>query len=256
MIDITGYDKNTLVVYWSPAPFLPCIESWTYLYTDPVPVLKTLNLVSPEKNRSMIECPAFIDRLKKVFCFKSNIADSFDLVPAELINLNNSEDYPLHLTTNSIVGVQKIRNSSIKNHINLQYNMSWLFFTEENVLAKMTSPYFPPATPVQNGLLSPGQYFLGNWFRGFPLDYHIPLSSTRFEIKKDDPLFYLELETDKKIVFKRFLNTKLLKNIADELSNSTSNYGSNKDFFNRYENSKKALIKNIILKEIKENILY
>jgi hypothetical protein len=81
------------------------------------------------------------------------------------------------------------------------------------------------------------------------------MHSTGMEFDIDDPLFYVEFKTDKKIEFKRFNRTSKIDEIMIEAVQSPAKYGFRKTLFQRYELAKRANIRNLILSEIKNNLV-
>ena len=148
-----------------------------------------------------------------------------------------------------------MRKSSIKNHINIHYNMSWNFFASEPVVARFSAPFFPSASPVKNSYLSTGQFDIGRWYRTFMLEYHIPVDSVDFSIKENDPLLFVEFFTDKKIEFKRYSMSAKLSNLAIEAASSPVTYSKHKSLLERYKMAHGAKIPNIVLTEIRKNLI-
>jgi hypothetical protein len=148
-----------------------------------------------------------------------------------------------------------VRKSSYKNYSNLIYEMRWLFFSEESVNVKFTAPYFPATSPTPGAFLSPGRYDIGQWYRQFMLDYHIPLNDSTFKIKENDDLFYMHVETDKKVVFKKYALSLRLQALNIESSMASKRYGAFKSLNERYLMAKKTNYLESIRTEIKKNLL-
>lgn len=246
--------RDEIIVYWAPANFVPEAESWNMLYPDPENLyLKIIN--QAKEGADIHRCPALRDLNKNVFFFTSPISNSV-VFPADFLsnadkNLSENQALPLE----SKVMIKKTRDSQYKDHINLSYNMTWTFFAEEPLVAKFTAPYFPAISPVPGAMLASGKYDIGQWFRNWNLDYQVPLSAKSFEVKKDDPLFFVEFETDKKIILKRFTMTPSLYNINKETSNSPSRYGRRMTLQERYQMFHQSRSRDIVLREIKANLL-
>lgn len=247
-------DKNTITVYWAPASFSSDEESWNMLYRDPELLFSSIS--QTKGMGDMAKCPALKNFMKNTFVFKSNIADNFTMPDKDYLEQNaftNSED--LFLPVDSKIGVKKKRKSSIPGYMNIEYNVSWIFFSDEPLVASFTPPYFPAISPVKDSFLAIGEYDIGQWFRPFNLDYHIPTNSESFSIREGDPFYFVNFKTDKKIVFKRFTYTNSLKNLAFEFIFSPSHYGKNKTLKSRYLTAKKSKINKIVLQEIKKNLV-
>ena len=74
-------------------------------------------------------------------------------------------------------------------------------------------------------------------------------------IKKDEPLFYVELRTDKKINLQRFNYTEKLWSISHAASESGFMLGRGLGLKNRYKKFNDTGLNDIVLDEIKNNIV-
>jgi hypothetical protein len=246
--------KDTITVYWAPSKFNTGEQSWNMLYKEPRHVLSSVHKKNKNKGE-MIACPSMKDTFKNIYSFDSAIDDSFSLPAAFLKTIADTENRNEMVPTDSKLMVYKSRKSSVEKHINLGYNLGWIFFASEPLEARMTAPFFPSASPVKNAMLSAGQFNIGKWFRSFELDYHIPVTSTRFEVAKNQPLFFLEFLTDKKIVFERFELTPKLQNYSIDMASSPMRYGKKKSLIERYLMAHGAGMPKIILSEIRKNLV-
>lgn len=241
-----------LIIYWSPASFSLDNESWNLLYSEPRSVLSSFYNDS-EVNSEMRLCPSIKQTLNNVFALHPNIDDYGTFDDVSLSDIAENPMSPLKINTK--IAMRSPRRSSYPGFANLQYNLSWFFASEEPVIARMTSPYFPSTTPTPGSMLAPGEFDIGKWFRPFNLDYHVPVDAKDFRINAKDPLFFLEVQTDAKVVFKKFdLSNKLL-NVAEEMSQFSSRYGQFKKIQEKYKMAKNSKIMNTVLKEIKNNVV-
>ena len=245
--------SDTITIYWAPANYLPNQQSLAMLYRKPENVFTNLHR---EKipGSLMSQCPAVKDKLDNVFVFKSAIDDEFD-IPDHCFEREPRPDENPRLQVDSIAGMYHERPSSFPGHIDVIYNLGWLFFASEPVIARMTAPYFPVATPLENGRLSPGQFDIGRWYRSFNLDYHIPMTTRKFSVKEDDPLFFMEIMTDKKVEFKRYVFNETLLALTREVSNSPNLYGRHKTLDQRYQSAAMSEIPEFVLSEIRKNLI-
>jgi hypothetical protein len=251
---------DNITVYWAPSNFLLEEESWMIPYRDPEPLR---DLITPKKNNKNIEnnnmssCPAIKDVLKNVYVIKSNLTDAHTL-PIEYLNDVSYISPTISgeiIPTDGIITLRRNRKSSVEGYSILSYNLSWTFFADKPVTAKFTAPYFPSASPALGSLLPPGRFDIGQWYRPYNLEYLLPLNTKIFKVEENDPLFYIHLETDKKINFKRYVMTKKLTNLSKEFSFSPQIYGAFKSLSERYRIAKQANIKEYILTEIKKNLI-
>lgn len=250
-------NKDYVTIYWSPAMYLPEEESWSHFYTSPENILIGLNKLRNKdllsnKQKGIFNCPAYVDTMKNVYVVKTNSPFTVDL-PMHIYD-DEHHQYPISLGLDPL-NVSIMRDSSFSGYLNINLHMGWLFFADEPIEVKFTAPYFPTETPSDGAMFSPGKYNLGLWYRDFNLDYHIPFGTKSLEFKEQQPLFYLEIETTKKIIFKRYLLNKELRNIANECVNSPRRYGTNYPLTKKYNFFKRSMLPEQVLKLIKDNLV-
>lgn len=254
-------NKDTITVYWSTPNYLPENESWSMLYEEPVSLLSELRKERSDAANganTIYGCPASNDTFTNLFLVKQAVDNviMFDknvLLDAEKEVSKNPNSQGVYIPSNSGVNLWAARPSSYKNSVNLLCNQGWLFFAEEPLLAEFTAPYYPPISPGVNVRLSPGRFDIGQWFRPFHLDYHIPIDAKELNFRRGDPLFYIKLHTNKKVVFKRFVMNKELDNLHSEYVKSPSRYGSFIPLVKKYEMAQKAKMTEQVLHQIKKN---
>lgn len=245
--------NDTITIYWAPAQFSTFDQSWDYLYAQPESVFTQMIRNSPA-NGTMTTCPAIKGSFKNTFVFRSNIDDEFE-IPEGVLEQLSTQDENIDVPVNSKLSLFNIRKTSYEGYANLCYNMSWALFAEEPVEAKFTAPYYPASSPIEGALMSGGQFDIGSWFRPFNLDWHVPFKAKSFSLKEGQPIFFLEILTDKKVEFKRYAMSPRLFSLAKEMANSSRSYGKFKTLAQRYEGAKRAQISEIVLSEIKRNLI-
>jgi hypothetical protein len=247
--------NETIEVYWSPATYIPEQESWALLYPEPLPVFADLVKKSTPKNK-FTTCPAVKNTLKNVFALRAAIDDTHTLDPRQLKQMAKSEsEYQTIESPDGFLPLQKPRASSIEGFIDVTYHMRWLFFASEPLEMRLSAPYFPANSPTEGALFAPGEFNIGKWYRQINLDWHIPVDSTSFSVKADDPLAFIEFKTDKKIVLKRYNLTQSLMNLAFEASDSSRRMGKFKTLVERYKQAHSAKIPQLVLSEIRKNLV-
>jgi hypothetical protein len=205
-------------------------------------------------------CTAAKGIFHNVFTFKCAMDDKVliskqKLEEAENELPNRPAGFHLEPDNNSKIGIMAARPTSFEGYSNIAYNMGWIFFADEPVVGKFTAPYYPPVAPTEDCRLSAGKFDIGSWFRPFKLDYHIPTKDTELVFTEDMPLFFVEFETDKKVIFKRFIMTDILENLYLEMSESTARYAAHMPLVNRYKMAKNAKMAEQVLHEIKKNVV-
>jgi hypothetical protein len=254
-------NTDTVTIYWAPFSYdTDSVSSWAQLYSDPVCLTDELreNKSKFSKSKNMFACPAITDLTNNVFIIKNNHEATFTLPMDDIKKVANSDELNnVYIKTDNLyaLGITKVRPSSLNNYVNLNYNMQWGFFADEPVIARMTAPYMPVYSPGEGVILAAGQFDIGRWFRPLNLDYHVPFETKTLSFNMDDPLFYLEIMTDKKIKFQRYFLTKALSGLAMETVNSAQNYGPFKSLKQRYLKAEKASVTQQVLSEIKKNLV-
>ena len=246
---------NSINVYWAP------ISQYyqNQLYREPNLVKDDLLLLRNKSQKgSIFACPAHTDLMRNLYVFKSNINDKIE-IPERFLNIiSDEEDSEVNeglARLNSLVGLGNHRATSLVGYKNMEYAMGWIFFAEEPLVARFTAPYLPTHAPANGVILSAGEFDIGQWARPFNLDYFIPNDTRTFEYKVDDPFFYVQFLTEKEVNLKRFKTTPKFDDIWQESVQSPSRYGKRKPLSYRYEMAKRAKIREVVLSEIKNNLV-
>lgn len=250
----TTKHDDPIIVYWAPAGYNLEHESWSLTYSEPVSVLS--NFLSETTSKSEIRsCPATKSLFKNTFAINSALEERIDLSNSGLELKAGTESRREPVGSGAKIELRKERQSSYPGYINVTYNLSWLFFASEPVKMRWTAPYFPASQPTQGSLFSPGVMDIGQWFRPVNLDYHIPVSANSFNIDEGQPLAFVEIETDRRVVFERFELSNRLWHLSTELSSSSTNYGKNKSLIQRYKMAKNSRLSDRVLSEIRKNLI-
>lgn len=253
--------KDTITVYWAPSLYIPLDQSWAFLYSEP----SSLNtkIISKSKPKTGIRfCPAVKDSINNLYTLKSNVEEDFYLdlnKTKEIMDTEELKTAPIpHRagTRGPKVQLSKARNPEYEEYYNYIYNLSWAFFADQPLEVKLTSPYLPPSSPMEGSFLAPGKFDIGQWYRPINLEYITPITSDHFKLEMGQDLAYLEFLTDKKIVFKQYFMDDVLYNLYQEFIASDSRYfGFLKSLSSRYLSSQKSKLPQMILSQIKKNVI-
>jgi hypothetical protein len=247
------YDKNYINVYWAPFYQASTIEDynakmdWNMLYYDPDTVYDDLKINANEENikRSFFSCPVFSKTYKNTYVYKNTLESSFVF----------EKDKVKSVSRNGHVGLNIARDPSMMNSNNLEYNLHWIFFSDEPLIATFTAPYFHIADYSSKVSLIPGEFDIGQWFRPYNLEYISSKESDSFVFKENDPLFYVKFNTDKKVVLKRFNLNEKLYTYGVSSKNSPLLLESSVSLSKRYKRFNQSRMKDIVLSEIKKNLV-
>lgn len=237
------------IVYWAPAFGSETDKTnWNMLYSEPVQLFKDLN----EKRDSNVlsqdnylSCPASNIRLRNTYIFKNQLKTHIKIENG--LPVPQSEHY---------IKTDIIRGPSLKNNTMINLSLNWIFFTEEESLQiHANPPFFSNANHLRYGAFCPGGFDIGKWFRPIATEINLWENINEFVLEEDEPIFYIEFLTNEPIVLKRFVYNDRLRSLAEASMKSSSIMGKWLPLNKRYEHLKKTRGKEIILKEIKENLL-
>jgi hypothetical protein len=244
--------KEPLIIYWSP--YYPADvneKDWNMLYSDPYNLYTSLtkSREKASKEFGFFSCPAVQSRLKNTFVFTNNLHSEYSFDGRDLNNVN------IFAKTEQHVLVNPFKPTSIKDGFYFAYNMAFTFFCEESVIAQFGPPTMTKPKYTNYGTVISGEFDISKWIRPFVIEFQTWDNFGDFIIEKDEPLFYLEIKTDRPIVLKRFVMTEKLDKIIQSCVSSPSIYGKYLPLIERYKNFTKTSTDKIVLKEIKENLL-
>jgi hypothetical protein len=239
MTDIT-------TIYWAPCFSNKENMDWNILYYNPENIMDRLN---KEKNMlkedsSIFQCPSVTSLLKNTFALKNSLESSFSIVDNEVMSLSKTK-----------VGGEIIREGSLKNQILFNYNLKWIFFAEsDDMNMRLTSPFFSQTQHLKYGSIVPGQINIGMWFRTINLEYNLWPGIKTFKVEENEDLAYVSFDSQKKINLVRFEMNDKLKSYSNSTSNASS-WEPKVPLLKRYQRFKDTNMKELILKEIKNNIV-
>jgi hypothetical protein len=259
--------KEPLIIYWAPAAYENEQDSWSMLYPEPVSLSSQIHAMrSLDKigSDNIYACPAHKDTTHNIFVFK-NAVENIITFPEGFLKATTEEisKHPTYITSSipfgaeleSKVYLNVLRKASFEGYANVLYNMAWIFVAEDPVIAKLTPPYYPHSAPADGAMLSIGEFDIGQWFRSIQLDYHIPLSTDKLSFYEEDALFYLHIDTDRPVIFKRFVRTKKVALLQGECGSASVRYGLFRSLTEKYAMAKNSKIKEQLMHEIKQNVI-
>jgi hypothetical protein len=251
--------SKELVIYWAPwilrggtstqqdfsgpseIMFTPPTSLWSELTTQ---------LYDQSVSRNFFQCPAVKDTLTPTYVIYNPLTSSAEVEIKDSGEVGEVRQQP---GRDSQIRVTMPHAPSLTNQLLVVYNLQHIFFAEEPVLMRLTSPWFHKAPHMQYGSLIPGNYDIGRWFRPINFEYNLWDGGTKLSIEAGEPLAYVEFGTDRKIVLKRFEATEKLHTIGAEVIHARSKKW--KTLGSRYELFDRSPLRKIILKEISGNLL-
>lgn len=245
---VTMKKNDSLVVYWAPYYFNKNFDE-NLFYPDPTNLFKELvEKKEPKSGRlGFFNCPPVSDRMKKTLVFRNNLETKISYNFTDIENPQVASEYGLNS------GVYKP--SSVIGGANIQFHVGWIFFAEESVEVLVNPPMLHKTELNSHATVLPAKFDIGKWFRPIPIEMQAWANLGSFIVNEEDPLFYLEFLTNKKIDLKRFeLNDKLFL-YARSCMNSPSAHGTNLPMVNRYKNFMETKTNKLVLNEIKNSLL-
>lgn len=244
-------------VYWAPVNYnlLAPPRDSNIFYYDPKSLLSILNESRNKETliHNIFRCPVVSNLTKNVFVLENplDISAVYDR-KTNRFNLTNTQ-HPI--SPGFYLSFAKQHEPSIDENLLFVYELQWIFFTEEPSLnMTLTSPYFSYAPHMQYGSIVPGSFDIGKWFRNLNLEFNIWNNKNELHVKEGEPLAYVHFDTDKTVELVRFnLNTQL-KTYIDSIAKMSS-YEPRVPLLGRYERFKRTRMKDLIMKEIKANIV-
>ena len=258
-------EENEQIVYWAPwidretgqRDNKSTVSEW--LYKEPSSVwqelleIKDQNIISSKVTTTYLQCPATREALSSVFVVRCPCYSSAEVLIRED---NQIEKVEQAWTGASQCEITMSHAPTLYNQLLVIVNYPFIFFSEESLFMRSTSPWFHSAPHTSLGGIVPGLYDIGRWFRPLNFEYNLWYKNNRFELGEGEPMAYLEFSTSKPVVFKRFELTQTLINLAtDSIHTRTKQTRGLNGLWNRYKMFDESYAKKIITKEIKAHLL-
>jgi hypothetical protein len=237
-------------VYWAPMVDYDNGES-DMLYTEPQNMFDYLTSLKSDisfKN-TFFACPAFTEKMKRTFFFTSPISVSYEY---------HSIDGYMQIKPNDkspSIGTSTLRPETLKDNPLFQLNLFFSLFAEESLETNFSAPYFHESKYTRYGSVCPGTFNIGKWFRPYPLEINMWNPKGTISFEEGEPLFYVEFLTDRPINIIRFKHTKNSSDYGKACAKSSEGIMKKFPLVKRYEIFKRTRIRELLLKEIKSNIL-
>ena len=249
-------EKDILNIYWAPAITARKTDDHKWfnnLGQYAYPNMRTLQSdLMQDKNphrgpSTYLSCPAATTIFKNTVVMYNAINCEYKY------DLSDFDNVRFEPKSNPSLNVSIPRPPARINKPTVEFQLRWLFFAEEPVIMRVTPPMFHPPKYTKYASCVPGQYDIGRWIR--PVSFELQMWEDVGEIKfeEGEPLMYATFETDKKIKLQRFMVSDALENHV--LDGLVRTFGQNLGLEERYEIFENSSLKDIILKEIRSNLV-
>jgi len=232
-------------VYWAPV-FFDDKKDWNIFYYD----LESLydnhrqNIDKDSETNNFFYCPAFKNLARNTFLIKNPIHTHFIF-----------EDGVAKVKSKNHVLIEKQHQPSLKGSDLICYGMQFVFFSEDDIIAKLTSPFFNQAPYMQNCSLVPGQLNIKKWFRNLNLEFNLWPGKNEIEFQQDEVLAYVNFECgDSEIVLQRFQMNEQLHKLMGTCAKATT-WEAFVPIQERYQRFMKTKTNVLVLNEIKKNLV-
>jgi hypothetical protein len=237
--------KDEIVIYWSDFRNEVGQDMNTFLY--PKPTILFNELASKKQDisgwQSYFSCPAVSEKIKRILVFKNPMTCSYSY-----------DVLSIAPTTENYLNVNITREPITSDGPIFFFSLQYILFCEEDVDVSFTGPYFHKAEYSKYGSIVPGEFNVGSWFRPYVFEMQTWSNSGEIHLKEDEPLFYAEIKTSKKVVLKQFNLSDKLIGYATECIKSPMIFPK-LPLVERYTKFKNVSLNTKILKEIKDNLI-
>lgn len=252
-------EKDEIVVYWSPF-WGKGEDDWNLLYPKPKTLFSSIKDHSVKSNDNIdglqklpiLSCPATSEKYKKIAVFESPISCSYKY---DFSNFLKNAKFILEPETKQYLSYSVDRQPVTDYGPSIVFSLRYSLFAEESLDAFFTPPMFHPPKYTKNGSVIPAEFNIGKWFRPFNFEVQMWQQNGRFILEEKEPLFYVEFKTNKKVILKRFKMTDQLYDAAKACINSSNLFGKGQSLEDRYQKFENTDMRDIVLSEIKENIV-
>ena len=194
-------------VFWSTVYPMEVYSDYNMLYREPRPLLQDL---LPERGsdnpHDFFACPAFHKHAANTFVVRSALDAN--------VAISDDGFAPLDERSQLTAQMFSFMHPTRKGYRTILFDHRMLFFSAEP-LTLATYPAYLHRTQVQGKLVYvPAAYDVSRWLRPLQGTYEVPQSETAVRIREDDPLYYVKLETTKKVRLRRFQMTPELQAVT------------------------------------------
>jgi hypothetical protein len=241
--------SDLINVYWAPV-----YNSEVDMQISTMEPLNLRNELLIDRNRNnptggFFRCPATTSILDHTFVWKtpsSSMAD-FKVIDGEVL-MKNNDNY------NNAFSWYINHEPTLTDNLLVKFTYNIIFFADDDVEVLYTAPYFSYAPHTQYGVVVPGKFNVGSWFRPFNIEMNLWRGVRHVEIKENEPLAYFTFITDKKIRLQEFRMTEKLDSLAKATIQSTQ-WFNKRSLADRYRMFRARKLKGVVLEDIKNNLV-
>jgi hypothetical protein len=236
-------------VYWAPETGVGN-GNWNMIYSNPENLFSSLThkKLDTSGTKTYLSCPASQKTFKNTYVFKNGIDCGYEY------DFTNGNAYVLP-TTKEYISYNIARPPTIEDGPLIDLGLHYSFFADEPLEATFTSPTFHQPKYTKYGTLPPGSFDIGQWYRPYPLELQMWQNKGELKFEYNEPLFYVTFNTNKKINLIRYTMTEKLAEISSHCVNSPGYWGLGVPLLERYKRFRASSTREIVLTEIKKNLI-
>jgi hypothetical protein len=239
--------KDTINVYWAPYfDYNPNEPDWTLLYPKPKNLFsKLVENKDPNSGRSSyFACPAVANKMKNTYIFSNSCNASYVY-----------DENSITPTSESWIAAAKERPAVTNTGPLFIFSLRYLLFADQPLDTFFSPPYFHKSEYTKYGAVVPGEFDIGQWLRPYIFELQTWSPTGEIHLKEDEPLFYTEFKTDKKIKMNRFVANEQIMAYSRGCTNSLSLFGRGESLIKRYGRFKDVGLREKVLKEINNSLV-
>ena len=237
--------KDTIVVYWGVLT-APDRQTLTNLiWQPPVSLISTLPKTPTDSRASYRSCKSSVPIFKRTFALLNHRSVYFKYTGEGLDSTEYETDFDAWIPEPSpMAGCRRV-----------DYDYSWFFFCEEPLIMRQYPPYLHNTSAGKTAYVPTGEFDISKWFRSVNPTFILWEGQTEIQLTENEPLFYMEFMTDKKVILKQFEANDEIRTLGRETGRLKQVFPMLEltDLYNRFTRSNRH---KRLLKLIKENLLY
>ena len=229
-------------IYWSNFCQVDALPRMKLLNERPQKVITALKKKMILREKNLVMCPASNDFFQNTYMltFPKHFEVNFDK-DGNIVDDNNN--------------FFLFRQKQFENRISVELDISWIFFSEENLILEVMPPFYHQTSLNERGVLACGKFDIGAWFRPINLSFMLWENENKFVAEENEPICYLRFLTEEPIKLLEFNITQPLLDIAKSCVFHPNYYRKQIPLLKRYEIFKRSNLKIDIMKEIKMNLV-
>ena len=234
--------NKTVTVYWANFSVPEAQESMILLNLPPEKLMKDFfKNKAGDDSRTYVRCPATQSFMKNTY---------FARFPVDLdVTFENG------VAHGERSGLFMKRKQDFQDKISTDIDYQWIFFAEESLEVEVLPPFGHKTEASQYGMIAMGGFDIGQWFRPVTANHILWEGETRFKAKEGEPMFYLRFKTNKQVILKPFYVTEKIYKLASSNVGFARYYKEGLSLAQRYERFKITKMRDMVLKEIKANLI-